>query len=118
MKVCRLSKLDELQGKQMPLPQAQTLIQEVAAQIEASSASSSEEVQALLEDLTGQVAEAFSREDWFTKWGVHFLPSLVCAHAAQQCNNFKDPGVQQYGGDLFQNLRDEADDTFLHLPAP
>jgi len=26
--------------------------------------------------------------------------------------------VQQYGGEFFCNLRDEADDTFLSLPAP
>jgi hypothetical protein len=31
----------------------------------------------LFADLTGQVKEAFEREDWFTKWGIHFLPSLT-----------------------------------------
>jgi len=34
-------------------------------------------VKDLLADLTGQVQEAISREDWFKKWGVHFLPSLT-----------------------------------------
>jgi hypothetical protein len=34
-------------------------------------------VKDLLTDLTGQVDEATSREDWFAKWGVHFLPSLT-----------------------------------------
>jgi hypothetical protein len=34
-------------------------------------------VKDLLTDLTGQVDEATSREDWFGKWGVHFLPSLT-----------------------------------------
>lgn len=34
-------------------------------------------VKDLLIDLTGQVQEAISREDWFKKWGVHFLPSLT-----------------------------------------
>jgi hypothetical protein len=36
-----------------------------------------EYVKDLLTDLTGQVQEAISREDWFKKWGVHFLPSLT-----------------------------------------
>lgn len=36
----------------------------------------------------------------------------------QQCNNFKDPGVQHYGGALFRTLRDQIDDLFLKLPAP
>ncbi len=31
----------------------------------------------LLKDLTEQVRQAFSRDDWFTKWGVHYLPSLT-----------------------------------------
>lgn len=34
-------------------------------------------VKDLLADLAGQVEEATCREDWFKKWGVHFLPSLT-----------------------------------------
>jgi len=118
MSLTRLNKMHKMQGRQIPLHDAQRKLEELEAQIAASPGAQTPDIGSILEDLRGQVAEAFSREDWFTKWGVHFLPSLVCAHAAQQCNNFKDPGVQQYGGDLFQNLRDEADDTFLNLPAP
>ncbi len=31
----------------------------------------------LLEDLDGQVRQAFSRYDWFIKWGRHYLPSIT-----------------------------------------
>ena len=31
----------------------------------------------LLADLTGQVREATSNDEWFTKWGRHFFPSLI-----------------------------------------
>ena len=31
----------------------------------------------LLTDLTGQVQQAFSRYDWFSKWGIHYLPSIT-----------------------------------------
>ncbi|CAF2783679.1 unnamed protein product [Rotaria sp. Silwood2] len=48
----------------------------------------------LLADLTGQVQEALGKQEWFNKWGVHYLPSLTRAHLLQLCNNFKDPGVQ------------------------
>ncbi|KAL9645704.1 hypothetical protein ABK040_003436 [Willaertia magna] len=66
----------------------------------------------------GQVTKALSREDWFRKWGQHYLPSLIRAHSMQQCNNFKDPGVQFYGGKLFKELQNEADVIFCELPPP
>merc|ERR1712046_368512 len=72
----------------------------------------------LVKDLDGQVKEAFSRWDWYNRWGQHYLPSLCRAHQLEQCNNFKDAGVQQYGGKLFQEIRDTADDIFNSLPAP
>ncbi|CAF0759140.1 unnamed protein product [Rotaria sp. Silwood1] len=73
----------------------------------------------LLKDLTGQVQQAIEKEEWFHKWGKHFLPSLTRAHLLQFCNNFKDPGVQHYGkGTLFTQVRDEMDEIFCSLPAP
>lgn len=36
----------------------------------------------------------------------------------QQCNNFKDPGVQGYGGDLFRDVCDQAHDIFMDIPPP
>ncbi|CAE7475803.1 unnamed protein product [Symbiodinium sp. CCMP2592] len=72
----------------------------------------------IVDDVSGQVAEAVSRQDWYESWGKHYLRSLSRAHLAQLCNNFKDPGVQPYGGDLFREVRDAADDVFLKIPAP
>lgn len=73
---------------------------------------------ALLDDLTGQGSEAVDNAEWHTRWGRHYLLSLSSAHCTQQCNNFKDPGVQRYGGALFSDLRDEADEQFSQLPPP
>ena len=36
-----------------------------------------EYVRDLLADLTGQVQQAIEKDDWFRKWGIHFLPSLT-----------------------------------------
>lgn len=72
----------------------------------------------LLKDLEGQVTEALSKDEFFRKWGVHYLPSLGNAHLYEVCNNFKDPGVQFYGGELFKKLRDNADEIFIKLPPP
>jgi hypothetical protein len=49
---------------------------------------------------------------------VVFFIIILGAHLFQQCNNFKDPGVQNYGrGELFNNIRDEMDSIFCGLPA-
>ncbi len=40
----------------------------------------------LLTDLTGQVNQAFSRPEWFQKWGRHYLPSLT-----RMSNDFSYP---------------------------
>mmetsp|Transcript_66933 Transcript_66933/g.180984 ORF Transcript_66933/g.180984 Transcript_66933/m.180984 type:complete len:692 (+) Transcript_66933:97-2172(+) len=122
MQAVKLSAADKAKGRAMPLESAQSMLAELAQEMQSSAALREEgedgPMAGLLEDLTGQVAEAFSREDWYTKWGVHYIPSLMFAHLTQQCNNFKDVGVQVYGGDLFGELRDKADEVFLALPAP
>lgn len=72
----------------------------------------------LLNDLEGQCREAISSDSEFRRWGSRFLPSLASAHELQQCNNFKDPGVQVYGGESFLRIRLDADDIFMSIPAP
>lgn len=72
------------------------------------------------EEPHGQISLAIIRFDYFNKWGVHYLPSLLGAHTRQICNSFKDPGPLQYGSDspLFIKCRDLLDNAFDNLPAP
>jgi len=84
----------------------------------AEASLSDAQLAALCEDATGQVSESISKPDWYKTWGAHYLRSLSRAHLSQLCNNFKDPGVQDYGGELFRDVRDVADDMFVKLPAP
>jgi len=93
-------------------------IKDTIEKVKSSPACEEESTKALLEDMCGQTLEAVSKAEYFNKWGIHYMPSLMFAHRLQQCNNFKDPGVQVYGGSLFADLRDEADDIFNNLPAP
>lgn len=80
--------------------------------------------QSLLEDLSGRAPHGQISlsmvSDYFTKWGKHYLPSLLNAHVRQACNSFKDPGPLQYGVDspLFARCRDVLDDAFDNLPPP
>ena len=72
----------------------------------------------LMKDFDGQVVEALSKAAFYTKWGRHYLPSLMMAHLNQQCTNFKDPGLQVYGGDVFAEIQDAMDAIFLAIPPP
>jgi len=81
-------------------------------------------IQNILYDLEGQVKEALNmtsqgeREDWFSKWGIHYLRSLKTAYKNEVCNNFKDKGVSNFSGELFEKLRDEVSDIFDSMPPP
>ena len=66
----------------------------------------------------GQVVLGLSNPEFKGKWGDHYTRSLVCAHRLQQCHNYKDPSVQQYGGAQFKTIVDAADAAFCTLPAP
>ena len=66
----------------------------------------------------GQISKAVSRLDWYEKWGKHYLLSIQNAHILQICNNFKDPGVQLYGGNNFELLRDKIEEAFCSIPPP
>lgn len=69
----------------------------------------------IIEDLNDQVRKGITD---YQRWGRHYLPSLAFAHLTQQCNNFMDKGIQDYGGDTFREKRDSLDTMFNKLPAP
>lgn len=98
--------------------QAQEVMNDLKTQIEKSTVADNDKVKALLEDIRGQSLEALSKKEFFQKWGGHYLRSIKFAHRCQQCNNFKDPGVQLYGGKVFREIQDIADEMFNKLPAP
>jgi Mg-chelatase subunit ChlD len=83
-----------------------------------------EYIQNILFDLEGQVREALNittegqMKDFFTRWGIHYLRSLKTAYENEICNNFKDKGVSNFTGELFENLRDEISDIFDNMPPP
>lgn len=74
-------------------------------------------IKILLEDYNGQVKEAI-KPDYYKKWGKHYLPSLVLAHKQGICNNFKDPGVQNYIDDKFLEYQSKMEEIFTKLPPP
>ena len=84
----------------------------------------SEYIKNILFDLEGQVKEALNmtteghKKDFFTRWGIHYLRSLKTAYENEICNNFKDKGVSNFTGELFEQLRDDVSDIFDNMPPP
>jgi len=105
-------------AKSNQFSEAQQLISDYVNTVKKSKFSDHQFAIDVLQDLEGQITEAVSKTEWFLKWGCHYLPSLSNAHLGQKCNNFKDPGVQHYGGPLFSQIRDNLDEMFVKLPPP
>jgi Mg-chelatase subunit ChlD len=121
-------------GEHEPLEQVQALAA-AGKTLKALAASTSRNAEpspayaSILSDINGpgqagQVLKAIDtkghRESYWARWGRHYLPSLLHAHARQVCNSFKDPGPLQYGSNspLFTHWRDQLDMAFDSLPAP
>ena len=98
-----------------------TLIQEIKTN---QSLISLENIRNMVFDLEGQITESLNitqegeRGDWYSKWGRHYLLSLVGAYSNELCNNFKDKGISNYGGEIFQRNRDLVSDVFDSMPPP
>jgi len=113
-----LDAVEYLQTNNEDLKTQQTLIAQLLHEILSSNVKDDNLIKDLVIDLKEQVTIALSKKEFYNKWGKHYLPSLARAHLLQQCNNFKDPGVQHFGGEVFQKNRDKLDTIFLKLPAP
>jgi len=100
--------------KQGKLSEAKKVIEKLKSNISPINEQSKD----LLKDISGEVTMGLLDVKNFDKWGKHFIPSIVRAHLMQYCNNFKDPGVQHYGGEMFCKIRDKLDDTFCSMPPP
>lgn len=78
------------------------------------------DIQNMIKDITGQVTTSVSKKEWWSRWGFHYIGSLLSAYESQTCNNFKDPGVQnkRFCGPFVTELRDKGEEIFMSLPPP
>jgi hypothetical protein len=70
------------------------------------------------DDNEGQIGKALEKPEWWQRWGRHYLPSVICAHKYDVCNNFKDKAIQGFGGDLFREHQARLEKLFLTIPPP
>lgn len=81
----------------------------------------SAEVKSLLRDISssheneGQIGMAPAH---FERWGAHYMRAYLRAQQLQMCMNFKDPGLQLYGGNMFRSIQALAERVFCDLPPP
>jgi uncharacterized protein YegL len=72
----------------------------------------------IISDLNDQVKLASSNKNYYNKWGLNYLYSLMCANRQQKCNNFKDKSISEYGGDIFKRIRDDVDAIYSDMEPP
>lgn len=78
-------------------------------------------VKALLGDINPAPGDAqgqvYMAPRFYQKWGKHYLRAYLNAQEKEVCMNFKDQGLQIYGGDLFHSIQSEGETAFASLPA-
>jgi hypothetical protein len=79
--------------------------------------SNDERLANLKKDFNEQIKLAFQQE-YYNKWGYHYLLSIKRAYQIEQCNNFKDFGIQHFTSKLFTKILDNADYIFNKMPPP
>ena len=55
---------------------------------------------------------------YFGRWGEHHMRAYLRAQQLQLCMNFKDPGLQVYGGEGFHAIQIQTEAIFCSLPPP
>jgi hypothetical protein len=66
----------------------------------------------------GQVGMAATTPAHYNRWGKHYMHAYLRSQDLQQCMNFKDPGLQIYGGDMFHTIQAAAETVFCTLSPP
>ena len=71
----------------------------------------------LLENLRGEIHLAFNGN--MSSWGRYYIPSIIYALKHFDVLNFKDPVVQCFSGNYFNEMRDIVEDIFVNkIPVP
>lgn len=66
----------------------------------------------------GQITKAASNYDYYTKWGQHYLRSLLRSYKLEMTFNFKDLAPQHFKTEYFTKYQDLIEQIFLGIEAP
>ncbi len=72
------------------------------------------------DELKSQITLAFYYKDYFSRWGIHYLPNLFNIYIQQIYNNFKDLEPLKFGvsNPLFIVCCNKLNTAFDKLPIP
>ena len=89
-------------------------IQEFDNLIECYQLQDNEIVKNIMKDINGQILEGVSNSNYYKRWGENYFRALRTAYTNEIKNNFKDFGIQHYGGKLFNDLLDKFEEIFIN----
>lgn len=66
----------------------------------------------------GQLKKSIKHNQWYQKWGRHYLPSAIRSHELELCFNFKDAAPQHYVSDVFKAEQTRIESLFCTISPP
>ena len=72
----------------------------------------------IIKNLVEQQINGLTKPKYMLKWGKHQMRQIIRGLNLQYKVNFRDPAVQSFGGDLFNDFADTADDIYNNMPPP
>lgn len=72
----------------------------------------------MIQTLERQTILSLTKDKYMEKWGKHQYRQTIRALIMQYKGNFRDPCLANFGGELFNEISDKADDIFNIMPPP
>ena len=80
--------------------------------------SDSEFIPALIDTIDRQVVTMLDKIKYVEKWGEHQLRHLIRSLEMQVKGNFREQCLKDFGGTMFNDLADTADDIYNTMDPP
>lgn len=72
----------------------------------------------MFDTLNRQTLISLGKDKYMDKWGAHQYRQLIRSLNLQIKNNFRDPCLGGFGGELFNDIADRADDIYNSMDPP
>lgn len=72
----------------------------------------------LIDTVDRQVVQMLEKKKYVEKWGEHQLRHLIRSLQMQVKGNFREQCLKDFGGQMFNDLADAADDCYNSMDPP